>query len=203
MNKDLRKEIMRRSRLKNVANKTKRQEDIKRYRDQRNIVVKLNRNAKREYYRSIQAKSIKNDKKFWKTVKPLFSNANTMSEKINLIENGKILSNDEEIAECFNEYFINITDQMDIYPSLKEEMPVNMTPAQLVVRAVNKYVGHPSIRKIKTFYQNTENFKFSHVIPNEVMRQIEALDTNKSNSGKIPTGILKTTKSIICPYLTD
>ena len=43
-----------------------------------------------------------------------------MSEKITLIENGKILSNDEEVAECFNEYFINITDGMGIDPSLKE-----------------------------------------------------------------------------------
>eukprot|EP00794_Sanderia_malayensis_P000652 gene652-1320_t len=194
MNKELRKAIMRRSQLKNIANKTNKKEDIKRYREQRNVVVRMNKNAKREYYRSIQAKSIENDKKFWKTMKPLFSNVNPMSEKINLIENGKILSNDEEIAECFNEYFINITDEMDIDPSLKENIPENMTPAQLVVRAVNKYVQHPSIRKIKTYYQNTEKFKFSHVIPNEVMRQIEALDTNKSNSGKIPTGMLKSTR---------
>eukprot|EP00794_Sanderia_malayensis_P018339 gene18339-20183_t len=142
MNKELRKAIMRRSQLKNIANKTNKKEDIKRYREQRNVVVRMNKNAKREYYRSIQAKSIENDKKFWKTIKPLFSNVNPMSEKINLIENGKILSNDEEIAECFNEYFINITDEMDIDPSLKENIPENMTPAQLVVRAVNKTKGN-------------------------------------------------------------
>ena len=41
-----------------------------------------------------------------------------MSEKITLIENGKILSNDKEVAECFQEHFINITDGMG--PSLKE-----------------------------------------------------------------------------------
>ena len=44
--KELRKAIMKRTRLKNIANETKREEDIKRYREQRNLVVKVNTNAK-------------------------------------------------------------------------------------------------------------------------------------------------------------
>ena len=138
VNKELRKAIMKRTRLKNIANKTKREEDIKRYREQRNLVVKVNTNAKRAYYKSIQAKSIENDKQFWKTVKPLFSNTNPTSEKITLIENGKILSNDEEVAECFNEYFINITDGVGIDPSLKEVYE-NMTVDEMVIRTPSKY----------------------------------------------------------------
>ena len=35
------------------------------------------------------------------------------------------------------------------------------------------------------------------------MRQIELLDKSKSNSGSIPTFILKDKKDIVCPYLTD
>ena len=202
VNKELRKAIMKRTRLKNIANETKREEDIKRYREQRNLVVKVNTNTKRAYYKSIQAKSIENDKQFWKTVKPLFSNTNPMSEKITLIENGKILSNDEEVAECFNEYFINITDGMGIDPSLKEVYE-NMTVNEMVVRAVKKYEHHPSIKRIKAINQGTKKFRFSHVNPNEVMRQIEALDKNKSNSGKIPTSVLKATKEVACPFLTD
>ena len=159
-------------------------------------------NAKRAYYKSIQAKSIENDKQFWKTVKPLFSNTNPTSEKITLIENGKILSNDEEVAECFNEYFINITDGMGIDPSLKEVYE-NMTVDEMIVRAVKKYEHHPSIKRIKAINQDTEKFRFSHVNPNEVMRQIEALDKSKSNSGKIPTSVLKATKEAVCPFLTD
>ena len=94
VNKELRKAIMKRTRLKNILNETKKEEDKKKYREQRNLVVKINTNTKRTYFKSIQAKSIENDKMFWKTVKPLFSNTNPMSEKITLIENGKILSND-------------------------------------------------------------------------------------------------------------
>ena len=202
VNKELRKAIMKRNRLKNIANKTKKDEDIKRYRAQRNLVVNLNTKTKRTYYKSIQAKSIENEKQFWKTVKPLFSNTNPMKEKITLIENGKILANDEEVAECFNEYFINITNGMGIDLSLKEVYD-NLTLDEMVVRAVKKYEHHPSIKQIKSINQGTNKFQFSHVNPNEVMRQIEALDKKKSNSGKIPTSVLKATKEDVCPFLTD
>ena len=116
VNKELRRAITRRSTLKNIANRSKREEDIRKYKDQRNLGVKLNVKAKKQHFTSIQSKTIDNEKKFWKTVKPLFSNRNNMCEKITLIADGKILSNDEEIAECFNEYFTNITHSLDIDP---------------------------------------------------------------------------------------
>ena len=41
---------MKRSRIKNVVNKTKNLNDIKNYKKQRNYVVNLNKNAKFEYF---------------------------------------------------------------------------------------------------------------------------------------------------------
>ena len=43
VNKNLRKEIMKRSNLKNIANKSGKTEDKKRYKIQRNVVTKLNK----------------------------------------------------------------------------------------------------------------------------------------------------------------
>ena len=43
VDKNLRKAIMKRSQLKNKANRTKKLEDITKYKKQRNLVVKLNR----------------------------------------------------------------------------------------------------------------------------------------------------------------
>ena len=151
----------------------------------------------------MQAKKIDNDKEFWKTVKPLFSNKNPMSEKIILIEDSKILSNDAEVAECFNEYFCNITNNFDIDPVFKEVQEY-LPLEQMVMRAINKYKDHPSIRMINKYVTPNANvFQFSHVNPTEVMRQIDLLNTKKSNSGCIPTRILKAMKDIVCPYLTD
>ena len=120
-----------------------------------------------------------------------------------MIEDGRILSNDEEVAECFNEYFCNITDSLDIAPLFKE-VPEHMSVEQIVLRAITKYKDHPSIKVInQNVALNGNTFSFSHVSPNEVMKQIDLLDKNKSNSGNIPTGILKATREIVCPYLTD
>ena len=50
---------------------------------------------------------------------------------------------------------------------------------------------------------NANVFQFSHTNPTEVIRQIDLLDTNKSNSGCIPTRILTAMKDVVCLYLTD
>ena len=64
VNKELRKEIMLRTNLKKKANKTKKEEDVRRYKKQRNLIVRMNKKSKREYYKSISPKSIDNDRKF-------------------------------------------------------------------------------------------------------------------------------------------
>ena len=50
MNKNLRRAIMKRSKLKNKANKTKHSLDIMNYKKQHNYVTKLNKTAKLEYF---------------------------------------------------------------------------------------------------------------------------------------------------------
>ena len=56
MNRNLRRAIMKRSTLKRIANKTKREDDIRKYKDQRNFVVKLNIQSKRNHFRMMQSK---------------------------------------------------------------------------------------------------------------------------------------------------
>ena len=53
INKTLRKAIMKRSQLKNKANKTKDPKDILKYKKQRNYVVKLKNQSKQEHFDSL------------------------------------------------------------------------------------------------------------------------------------------------------
>ena len=46
-----------------------------------------------------------NKKKFWKTVKPLFSDKISHKDIISLTEDGKTITEDLPIAEIFNIYF--------------------------------------------------------------------------------------------------
>ena len=72
INKSLRKEIMLRSRLKNIANASANQRDWIKYKKQRNKVVALNRKIKAEFFQNAQVIS-NNHKNFWKACKPLLS----------------------------------------------------------------------------------------------------------------------------------
>ena len=66
MTKVLRRAITLRTVLKYIANKAKSEEDIRKYRDQRILVVKLDRKSRREYFKSIQSKSTEMIKNFRK-----------------------------------------------------------------------------------------------------------------------------------------
>ena len=63
VDKNLCKAIVKRSRLKSKANRTKILEDIAKYKKQRNLGVKLNRESKTKHFDNIQTS--KNSKPFW------------------------------------------------------------------------------------------------------------------------------------------
>ena len=84
ISKALRKAIMLRTRLTNSSIKTRKNFDIQKYRQQGNLVVKLNKCAKCKYYGTLDIRATKDTKSFWKKVKPLFSNS-MVNEKIALI----------------------------------------------------------------------------------------------------------------------
>ena len=47
-------------------------------------------------------------------MKPLLTNKNPMSERIALIDNGKIITDDMETSECFKTSLTNITNPLEI-----------------------------------------------------------------------------------------
>ena len=87
--KELSKAIMLRSKLRNQFLKTKSQESKMKHNKQRNLCISITRNAKRNYYKNLDPKDITDSKKFWATIKPLFSNKIKPTEYITLEENGK------------------------------------------------------------------------------------------------------------------
>ena len=53
-----------------------------------------------------------NNKKFWGTVKPLFSNKVKSSTYITLSEEEKLIKNEYQIANIFNKFFIEIVPNL-------------------------------------------------------------------------------------------
>ena len=54
------------------------------------------------------------NKRFWKTVKPLFSDKVKSSEKIILVHDDKIITTDDENAKILNSFFSNVVKHLKI-----------------------------------------------------------------------------------------
>ena len=87
---ELSREIMKRSRQRNHFLQKKTGETWKLYVKQRNKCVSLLKKAKKEYYQNLDEKNVINNRKFWKTLKPLLSDKSVSREKIKLTENAHI-----------------------------------------------------------------------------------------------------------------
>ena len=117
MTKSLRKAIMLRSRLKNNLNKQRSDENWDNYKKQRNFCVKLLRQTKEKYFSDINVKSISDNKKFWKTIKPFFSNKGLNTNNMMLVEDNGIVRKEKIIANIMNNYFTNITSYLKLKPT--------------------------------------------------------------------------------------
>ena len=106
MNKDLTKAIMDRTRFSNKLLKNRNDENRKKYSKQRKYCVSLLRKTKKQYYWDLNEKNVLDNKKFWKTVKPFLSDKCPLNEKIITVENDEIISNDKEVAEVLNTFFL-------------------------------------------------------------------------------------------------
>ena len=72
MNKILSQAFMHRSKLKNKYNKYPTDQNKKNYNQQRNFCLSLLKREKRKYYNNLDLKIFKDNKTFWRRVKPLF-----------------------------------------------------------------------------------------------------------------------------------
>ena len=65
---------MLRFRIRNILLKEKSPESKKAYKKQRKICISMVTKAKKEHFQNINLSEITDNKKFWKTVSPLFDN---------------------------------------------------------------------------------------------------------------------------------
>ena len=73
MSKSLRKAIMKRSKLRNTFNKNRFSENWQNYKRQRNICSNILKSAKKTFFENLNINEITDNRNFWKTVKPFFT----------------------------------------------------------------------------------------------------------------------------------
>ena len=174
MTKELNKEIMTRSRFRNKFLRFRSEENKKACNEQRNQgnhCVKLVRNGKKSHYSNLDIKDVNYNKKFWKIVKPLFSEKVTANENITLVDNTNIISSDIEIAEKLNAFFSNVLKELNI--KMKEDLLCDVSNINdPVERAIQKYKNHPGIKMIKETFDNDKTFSFYLVSPDTILPRL-------------------------------
>ena len=202
MNKILSKAVMKRSFLRNKYNKFPTLLNESAYKKHRNFCVKLFRKEKRNYYNNLDLNVFNDNKKFWKCMKPLFSDkSNGIKRKIILIENDDIISVDKDVAEIMNNYFIEAVENLGINKFVSEEV-TNEKDSSHITDVIKKYEKHPSIVKIKQNFVVEEPFHFTRVTIEGIEKLVQELKTKKSTTDKdIPVKNLAQNRDIVFPYL--
>ena len=72
------------------------------------------RKEKRKFYSNLKIELITDNKTFWKTVRPLFSEKHFCSKLIPLLVDDNIISSDKEISETFNTFFSKAVENLKV-----------------------------------------------------------------------------------------
>ena len=203
MTKVLRNAIMRRSVLRNRYLKDKSDESLKMFKKQKNYTKRLAKRERTKYFANLDLNKYTDNIKFWNTVKPMFSNSSKGTNKITLVEKGEILTEDIELAETFNGFFIDAVSSLSIEENkaLLDDIGDESDPIR---KAVTKFAHHPSIISIKKRVQVAEKFEFWAVENTEMIQEINNLDAKKSGTFmNIPVKRLKEVVDIVASPLSE
>ena len=108
--------------------------------------------------RFLNEKQITNNKRFWKTVKPLLSNKVQSSEKINLTEvNDSLIRDCRKVAKELNSFFSSVVKNLNI-PSYESCDPLSDNIDHPTMKGIVKWRNYPSIVTITSQHKNTSKF---------------------------------------------
>ena len=185
MNQELRRAVYRKQMLYSQFTKCQSNKIWEKFRKQRNFVTKLKRKSMKTYFLERCSGGTKSGD-FWKTIKPFFSKKGSSGEqKIVLNESDKIVNDQKEVANHFNNFFSTVAENIG-----KD--------------TVYDPSDHPSLIEIKKQNDCTNKFVFEKVTTDKVEKIINNINIKKATGADgIPAKIIKCSKSIIAPQITS
>ena len=163
---------MQRAKLKNRYSKNPTEVNHLHFKKQRNYCVNLLKRVKKEYYTNLDLSIFKDNKTFWKNIRPLFSDKQKIRQRnIILIEDETVISENSADAEKLNNYFIDVIENLEIehYNEIMDNEYIGSNNGRKEIETiVTKYKNHPSILKKKEHIKVTEKFTFSKPTPTEL-----------------------------------
>ena len=169
------------------------------YRMQRNITTSIYKKSQATYFSERCAGGVKNQK-FWKTIKPFLTSKQPTNNNIILKEDDKIITDEREICDIFNDYFSHVA--MDI--GFKDDIPDDFLTADDFGRIIGKHCNHPSIIKIREHIQTQHYFYFTTVNDKHIEKIMQKMDPKKAQGcDNIPSKLLRLGASGISSYVSQ
>lgn len=161
MNRKLRQAVYKKRMLHNVYKAHRDSKSWEQYRMQRNLVNKIKRESVKKYFMERCVGGPKS-KDFWPTIKPFLTNKGSNFENnIVLNENDKLLTNQNEISNVFNNFFINVAKDIG-----NDSIPIDE--------------NHPSVQKVKEISQaDSDDLVFKPITEDFVEKQINKISKKK------------------------
>lgn len=155
------------------------------YKNQHNLCTSLRRRAIKSYYSTKTDSLSLNPREFWRVFSPLFKSRGGGTSDIFLQENGLPIGDKQQIANIFNEFFVNVADGME-------------EPDWSVYGSDFSY--HPSIINIRRHVNvnGVDNFCFEETNSKIVTEVVKSLSTSKAiGHDNIPIRLVKDGISVL------
>ena len=186
ISKTLPKAVMTRTRLRNKFLKNPNNTNKTKHTKYRNYCTRLFKKEKKTFYGNLDPKLIIDNRKFWKTIKPLFSEKYISNMKITLLEGDEIISTDPKVAETSNNFFTNAVENLNITGFVTD---YSKNPElDTISNIIERFKNQPSILKIKDNVKIETKFQFSSVKECTIKEKIDSLNKRKPTTfNNIPT----------------
>ena len=139
------------------------------------------------------------NKKFWKIIKPFFSNKGLNSNELILREKDASITDEKALLTLMNKYFVNVTADLH----LKRDSETLSDTSKIVSRKLKRFNCQQSILKIQEAFNIPDNLSFYEVSQDEVQQKVFRLDGTKSIPvAHILAEMLKSTTDIHTSILT-
>ena len=170
------------------------------YNQQRNFCVSLIRKTKLEYFSNLNQKNFTDNKLFWNTIKPFFSDKGATRVKYTLIEDDEIIADDRQMPSVFMNFFSNIVSNLNI-PQY-EDPSVNLQNINDPIEKIRK--KHKNHLSILAILQQLFGKSFSfQITPKEhIEKEMLSLnETKASQKSDLLTTIIKMNIDMFCEIL--
>ena len=119
-----------------------------------------------------------------------------------LIDNGKVIVEERDLAETFNDHYINIVEKSSGQKPCNFVSDTHSLEDDVVINEiVQHYSNHPSILKIRENFDNSqtvEQFQFNSVTTSEIYKLLANIDDKKATGmDEIPPKLVKISAEVL------